>query len=145
MHKDYRNQDISLFSYYIYALILSYVERINNDSLKNKVYLEANNNSSVSKITQHTKCPYCPYYNEVLYLISNPDENTKEKHLPPEMFLNDWFNKIGSLYLNPEKRTQRQNSNFEEIIENKTLSLDDMKFQAIPTHKHIHFENEKKF
>lgn len=144
VHRDYRNQELSLFGYYIYVFILSSVEQIDNYRVRNKVYLEAMNHSSVSENTKHQKCPYCPYFNEVLKII--PKELTEEEMQanPALMEPEKWFNKTGSLYLNPEKRAYREDKNY-DYYATQELVFENLKFFSVPTAIHIHLEDESEF
>lgn len=107
VNPDYRQQDISLFSYYVYAMILEHIEKIYTFNNIKKVGLTANNASTVSYETNHTKCPYCPYFHPAFELdpVNNGStESTKNV----EMYL-----------LNPNKRIARNDSVSEVTIDGK--------------------------
>ena len=145
----YGNQDISLFSYYIYALILYSVEKIDDFRVKSRVYLQAQNWSTVSEKTSHTKCPYCFYFNEVYALRPN-----RNKSDPKNIEAFNSGANVPFLYLNPEKRVQRdfiykgpvdrKSKNICPLIEEK-IDLGGKHYISSPTREHIHLENESPF
>ena len=146
----YQKQDVLLFSYYIYALILSSIEKIDDFKVKDKVYLEAQNWSSVSEDTSHTKCPYCFYFDEVYVL--KPNRNTWDPKNVEGFYKDRYANPY--MYLSPEKRTRRdfiymapekqKTKNISPSIEER-LELGGKKYIAMPTRNHIHVENESPF
>lgn len=144
VHKDYRGQDMLLFSYYIYALILSTIEKVDNIRVKNKVYLEALDQSTISENTKHVKCPYCPYFDEV---IDVKFSNFPEESVFPETLLDRWFNHVGSVYLNPEKRKKYDDDydGYRSQTPKNIILNDGLIFSGRRTAKHIHLENETEF
>lgn len=120
VNPEYRQQDISLFSYYIYALIIEHVEKIGNFENKNKVLLVANNASSVSNESQHTKCPYCSYFTPA-FKLENYNENNNYIYL-----------------LNPTKRQRFVKNNFNILY---TLFGKEYKFKN--TQLHFYLPNKK--
>lgn len=60
VNKIYRSQNLLLFMYYIYGLILENIEQVNELNVEyRRIYYRINDHSSISKTFSHTHCPYC--------------------------------------------------------------------------------------
>jgi hypothetical protein len=64
----YRKLDLSLFSFYVYGLILNYVEKILQSDKKNQIYQMLLNASVITKDRGHQHCPYCSFYTPTCFI-----------------------------------------------------------------------------
>lgn len=70
---NYRRQDMLLFLFFIYAIILEFVEKINSheSSGRRVVALQILDKSSISIVTKHEACAYCNYFFPTSRLVSS--------------------------------------------------------------------------